>query len=135
MPIARRSAIGTGSLRHRPSSDAMAAAGMPPGRYKLGAWDLEVAEDQIVRQPGKQLFAGSALRPIEGVFRSAEMLGCPWQEAWTRFAETPAKLLGTANVLEVGQRADFCLLRFGPKGELAALRTCAGGAGLAVTEG
>jgi len=117
------------------TSDAMSAAGMPPGRYKLGAWELEVADDQVVRQPGKQLFAGSALRPIDGVFRAAEMLGCPWQEAWSRFAETPAKLMGARNVLEVGEQADFCLLRFGPKGELAALRTCAGGAGLAVTEG
>ena len=54
----------------------------------------EVGPDQVVRQPGKQLFAGSALRPIDGVFRAAEMLQCAWQEVWPRFSTAPARLLG-----------------------------------------
>jgi N-acetylglucosamine-6-phosphate deacetylase len=109
------------------TSDAMSAAGMPPGRYPLGPLALEVGEDQVVRQPGKQLFAGSALRPIDGVFRAAEMLGVPWQEAWQRFAATPARFLGVENELAAGTRADFCLLRFNDKHEFTTLRTCVNG--------
>jgi len=100
------------------TSDAMAAAGSPPGKYQLGKLQLEVGPDQVVRQPGKQLFAGSALRPIDGVFRAAEMLQCAWQEVWPRFSTAPARLLGVRNELAVGQRASFCLLRFSAQHQL-----------------
>jgi N-acetylglucosamine-6-phosphate deacetylase len=93
------------------TTDAMSAAGMPPGRFKLGKMELEVGADQIVRQPGEPLFAGSALQPIEGVFHAAQMLGCCWQEVWRRFSEVPAKLMGLRNDLAPGQPADFCVLK------------------------
>lgn len=108
-------------------SDAMSAAGMPPGRYKLGKLELEVGEDQVVRQPGKPLFAGSALRPIDGVFRAAEMLECTWQEIWPRFSEVPARLMGLKNELLIGGRADFCVVRVNRKNEVVELRTHAVG--------
>ena len=104
------------------TSDAMSAAGMPPGVYSLGKLRLEVGADQVVRQPGKSLFAGSALRPIDGVFRSAKMLGAPWQEIWARFSEAPARFLGLRNELAIGQPADFCLLKLTAENELADLR-------------
>ena len=100
------------------TTDAMSAAGAPPGRYKLGKMDLEVGPDQIVRQPGKPLFAGSALRPIEGVFRAAQMLGCSWQEVWPRFSEAPARLMGLSGELAVGQPADFCILKVAGNNQL-----------------
>lgn len=93
------------------TTDAMAAAGAPPGRYQLGKLDLEVGRDQVVRQPGKPLFAGSALRPIDGVVRAAQMLDCSWQEAWPRLSTVPANLVGLRNELTVGEPADFCLLK------------------------
>ncbi len=93
------------------TTDAMSAAGMPPGRYKLGNMNLEVGPDQIVRQPGKPLFAGSALRPIDGVFRAARMLGCPWQAVWRRFSEGPAKLMGLETKVELGGSASFCAIQ------------------------
>ena len=92
------------------TTDAMSAAGAPPGRYRLGRMELDVGADQIVRQPGQTLFAGSALRPIDGVFRAAQMLDRSWMEIWPRFSEAPAKLLGLRNELAVGQPANFCLL-------------------------
>jgi N-acetylglucosamine-6-phosphate deacetylase len=104
-------------------SDAMSAAGMPPGRYSLGKLELDVGADQIVRQPGKPLFAGSALRPIAGVFRAAEMLECSWQEVWPRFSEVPARLMGLRNELEVGGRADFCVVKVAGENLLVELRT------------
>jgi N-acetylglucosamine-6-phosphate deacetylase len=109
-------------------SDAMSAAGMPAGKYRLGKLELEVGEDQIVRQPGKPLFAGSALRPIDGVFRAAEMVECSWQEVWPRFSQVPAKLMGLKNELLVGGRADFCVVRVNRKNdEVVELRTHAVG--------
>jgi N-acetylglucosamine-6-phosphate deacetylase len=108
-------------------SDAMSAAGMGPGRYSLGKLDLEVGADQIVRQPGKPLFAGSALRPIDGVFRAAEMLDCTWQEVWPRFSEVPASLMGLKNELLVGGRADFCVVKMAGENRLVELRTHAAG--------
>jgi N-acetylglucosamine-6-phosphate deacetylase len=100
------------------TTDAMSAAGAPPGRYTIGSMALEVGPDQIVRQPGKPLFAGSALRPIEGVFRAAQMLGSPWQEVWPRLSEAPARLMGLRNDLAVGQPATFCLLKAAGENQL-----------------
>jgi len=89
------------------TTDAMAAAGAGPGRYRLGELELEVGADQVVRQSGKTNFAGSALRPIDGVFRAAQMLGCPWQECWRRFSEAPARFIGFQNELCVGATGFF----------------------------
>ena len=105
------------------TTDAMAAAGAPPGRYTIGKLTVEVGADQIVRQPGKTNFAGSALHPVEGVFRAAEMLRCSWQETWSRLSETPAKLMGLRNEIAVGQPATFCRLKLAPDGRLLELKT------------
>ena len=104
------------------TTDAMAAAGMPPGTYSLGKLRLEVEADQVVRQPGKPLFAGSALRPIDGVFRAAQMLAVPWQEVWDRFSLNPARFLGRPHGLEVGRPAHFCLLKVGLDNQLLDLQ-------------
>ncbi len=104
------------------TADAMSAAGMPPGRYPLGALELEVGADQVVRQPGRTNFAGSALRPLDGVFRAAEMLGCSWREAWARFSDAPAAFMGLPGGLAVGQRADFCVLDVSEENELKRLQ-------------
>lgn len=93
------------------TTDAMSAAGAGPGKYNLGTMELEVGEDQIVRQPGKTNFAGSALRPSDGVFRAAEMLNVPWQETWNRAAEAPAQFMGLRNEIAEGQPANFCIVR------------------------
>ncbi|MCI0744167.1 MAG: N-acetylglucosamine-6-phosphate deacetylase [Verrucomicrobia subdivision 3 bacterium] len=91
-------------------TDAMAAAGAAPGRYRLGRLELEVGPDEIVRLPGSGNFAGSALRPIDGVFRAAEMLRCSWREVWSRFSHVPAEVAGVSCSLALGSRADFCVL-------------------------
>ncbi|MEO6034846.1 MAG: N-acetylglucosamine-6-phosphate deacetylase [Verrucomicrobiota bacterium] len=94
------------------TTDAMSAAGAPPGKYKLASMELEVGADQIVRQPGKTNFAGSALKPIDGIFRAAEMLNRPWWEVWPRFSTAPAQLVGLNHGLEVGNPANLCVLKF-----------------------
>jgi N-acetylglucosamine-6-phosphate deacetylase len=91
-------------------SDAMAAAGAAPGHYTLGALEVEVGPDQIVRQPGQTNFAGSALRPIDGIFRAAAMLNVPWPQLWRRMSDLPARFMGLSHELAVGHPADFCLI-------------------------
>ena len=100
------------------TTDAMAAAGAGPGRYTIGSLEVEVGPDQMVRQPGKTNFAGSALRPIDGVFRAAHMLGGRWQESWDAFSVRTAQALGLPSGLAVGQPADLCLVRTSPGHEL-----------------
>lgn len=103
-------------------SDAMAAAGAPPGRYRLGRLNLEVGPDQVVWFPGTGNLAGSTLRPVDGVFRAAQMLGCAWQEAWVRYSDHPARLMGFEAGLQAGAPADFCLVRVGPQNRLVELQ-------------
>jgi N-acetylglucosamine-6-phosphate deacetylase len=55
------------------TTDAMAAAGAPPGRYSLGALEVTVGADGIVRGPGGG-FAGSSLTPRRGVELTAAFL-------------------------------------------------------------
>jgi N-acetylglucosamine-6-phosphate deacetylase len=103
-------------------SDAMAAAGSAPGRYTLGELELEVGPDQIVRQPGQTNFAGSALRPIEGIFRAAAMLDVSWREVWRRMSEGPARFMGLGDEWAAGRPANFCVLTEKADGGLAGLR-------------
>ena len=104
------------------TSDAMAAAGAPPGRYRIGKLEVEVGEDHIVRKPGSPLFAGSGLQPITGVFRAAEMLGSAWQQPWQRFSEMPPRFMGWAPPFQVGEPAHFCQLVVTPENRLESLR-------------
>lgn len=93
------------------TTDCMSAAGAPPGRYTVGRLELEVGEDQVVRQPGQTNFAGSALRPWQGVQRAARMLRVSWREVWGGFAERPLGLMGLDTGLAVGKPAALCLVK------------------------
>ncbi len=104
-------------------TDAMAAAGAPPGRYTIGKLEVEAGADQVVRQPGKVNYAGSALRPIEGVFRAAGMLNVCWREVWDGFSTRPANFMGLGAQLTAGASADFCVLEVAEGNRLAGLRT------------
>lgn len=106
------------------TTDVMSAGGAPPGRYSIGAALLEVGPDQVVRQPGRTNFAGSALRPIQGVFRAARMLRQPWQECWNRLSVAAAEAVGCRHGLRPGDRADFCLVRPSEGDEPSALEVC-----------
>jgi N-acetylglucosamine-6-phosphate deacetylase len=91
-------------------SDAMAAAATPPGLYPLGRLTLQVGPDGVARQPGGTNFAGSTLRPLDGVFRAASILGQPWADCWDRFSLLPAQWLGLEHGLDPGCPLDLVLL-------------------------
>ncbi len=50
----------TGFDRSIVITDCMAGAAAPPGRYKISHIELDVGEDGVVREPGKENFAGSS---------------------------------------------------------------------------
>jgi N-acetylglucosamine-6-phosphate deacetylase len=43
------------------TSDAIAPAGLGPGRYTLGRWDLQIGEDMVARSPDGSHFVGAAI--------------------------------------------------------------------------
>jgi N-acetylglucosamine-6-phosphate deacetylase len=92
------------------TTDAMAAAGAPPGTYRLGRLTLEVGADRIVRHPGRTNFAGSALRPIDGVRRAAAMVGWQWDIEWGALSSRPAEFVGVENGVSLNDPATFCLV-------------------------
>lgn len=61
------------------TTDCMAAAGAPPGRYTVGHIDVEAGADGVVREPGKPNFAGSSLSMDSAVANIRRFLG--WTEA------------------------------------------------------
>ena len=109
------------------TTDAVTAAGAPPGRYSIGAHQVVVGPDQIVRHPGQTNYAGSGLRPIDGVVRAAEMLGRRWQEVWDGFSSAPARFMGWPHGLEVGRPADLCLVRTDFQNRPSLVRTIVAG--------
>lgn len=92
------------------TTDAMAAAGCGPGRYRIAGLTVEVGADGVVRQPGRTNYAGSSLAPLEGARRAAAMLGRPLRQVWPLFSIQPAAFLGLPPALAPGAPADFCLL-------------------------
>ena len=76
------------------TTDCMAAAGAPPGIYRLAHHELEVGEDQVVRSPGSSSFAGSALPPDEGVENIRRWLNLDEYEARHLFSTAVAEVFG-----------------------------------------
>lgn len=74
------------------TTDCMAAAGAPPGRYRVAHHEIEVGTDRIVRQPGQSGFAGSALEPDRGVENLGQWLGYDPTLARRRFSSDIARL-------------------------------------------
>jgi N-acetylglucosamine-6-phosphate deacetylase len=73
------------------TTDAMAAAGAPEGRYRLGGIEVE-SRGGVVRQPGQLNFAGSCLTPDRGVANAARWLGLPENDARPLFSTTIGKI-------------------------------------------
>jgi N-acetylglucosamine-6-phosphate deacetylase len=90
-------------------TDAMAAAGMPDGRYRLGALPVEVTGGvaRLADDDGPGAIAGGTARLVD-VVRHTVAAGVPLPAAVLAATGTPAGLLGRADVgrLTPGARAD-----------------------------
>ena len=77
-------------------TDAMAAAGLGPGRYTLGRWKLVVGADLAARAPDGSHLVGSAITLKQSVENLVEQVGLEPGEA-TRLARlNPRRALGGA---------------------------------------
>jgi N-acetylglucosamine-6-phosphate deacetylase len=76
------------------TTDAMAGAGAPTGRYTIGPHEIDVGADRVARQPGGQGFAGSTLTPDEGVRNLTTFLGLSPESAHALWSSAPAAAFG-----------------------------------------
>ena len=103
-------------------TDATAATGMPDGRYRLGALEVEVKDGRSMAN-GK--LAGSVLTMDRAVRNLAAFAAWPLEQAIAAATRNPARIAGLAGkgALIPGADADFVVLS--PAGEVE--RTFAGG--------
>ncbi|GGG00847.1 N-acetylglucosamine-6-phosphate deacetylase [Rhodococcoides trifolii] len=90
-------------------SDAMAAAGMPDGRYRLGALDVQVTGGTARLAEGSHAIAGGTSNVLDIVRRAVVHAGVGISDAVRAGSRTPALLLGMNDVgrIAVGARADI----------------------------
>ncbi len=93
-------------------SDAMAALGMQPGVYRLGA-KQEVVVDGASARLRDGVLAGSILSQDAALRNLIAFSGCSLEQALTCLTSTPADLLGVSEQIgqvAVGKQADLVLL-------------------------
>jgi N-acetylglucosamine-6-phosphate deacetylase len=96
-------------------TDAMRAAGMPPGESILGSLKdgiKVIVEDNVAKMPDRGAFAGSVATFDRLVRNMVELAEVPLIEAVRMAAETPARIMGIDNqkgTLAVGKDADIII--------------------------
>ncbi len=93
-------------------TDAIRAAGMPPGTYELGGQEVVVSPEGTCRLPDGTL-AGSIVTMDQGLRHFLAATGWPLERAWPVTSRTPAQALGMDHVMGCiapGYRADLVLL-------------------------
>jgi N-acetylglucosamine-6-phosphate deacetylase len=75
-------------------TDAVAPAGCPPGRYRLGEQEVELTPEGRVHLAGTRRLAGSALRMDRAVAKAVDLAGVPLADALRMAGPQPAALLG-----------------------------------------
>ncbi|HQR33762.1 MAG TPA: N-acetylglucosamine-6-phosphate deacetylase [Blastocatellia bacterium] len=95
-------------------TDAIAAAGCPPGKYKLGNIEAEVSESGRVCLPGTPYLAGSALEMHDAVGNTVAFSDATLDDALRMASANPAELFGLNNrgKIEIGQQADVVLFNW-----------------------
>lgn len=58
-------------------TDAIAPAGLGPGRYTLGRWDIVIGDDMVPRSPDRSHFIGSAVTMGQSADNLRRALGVP----------------------------------------------------------
>ena len=96
-------------------TDAMGAAGMPPGEYELSGRKVRLEDDGGVRLPDGTL-AGSALTMDRAVSNTVELLRFPLQDAVRMATKTPAEVLDMPEKGRIVPGADADLTVLTPDG-------------------
>src|SRR5262249_43875641 len=96
-------------------TDAIAAAGKPAGRYRLGNVEVEVTPARRVCLPDTPYLAGSVLELHEAVARTVQYSDATLDDALRMASANPAELLGVGaefGSIEIGRKADLILFRW-----------------------
>jgi N-acetylglucosamine-6-phosphate deacetylase len=104
-------------------TDGMSATGMPDGRYRLGTFEVDVADGRATHG---DVLAGSVLTMDRAVRNFTAFTGAPLATVTRLAAANPAALGGfaaTHGAIAPGRRAD--VIAFSPEGQLVA--TCIAG--------
>jgi len=94
-------------------TDAVGAAGMPPGRYTLGGQEVELSATGRVAAPGAPNLAGSALRLDVAVGNTVRFTGLPLEDVVPMASTRPAEYIGIPTAGKVVAEWDpaACVLR------------------------
>jgi N-acetylglucosamine-6-phosphate deacetylase len=109
-----------GGQRSILTSDAISAAGMPPGRYRLGAVDIVVHPNYRAERAdgtGNGILAGSAIDLLRGVENVMRFAGVSLSEAVTMASTNPAQAMGLLNrigALELDRDANLIVFEWNP---------------------
>ena len=96
-------------------TDAIAAAGCPPGRYQLGDAAVELTPQGRVCLPGTPYLAGSAVQMHEAIANTVKFSDATLGEAIQMATANPAALLGLSDAhgeLAAGRAADVVVLNW-----------------------
>jgi N-acetylglucosamine-6-phosphate deacetylase len=94
-------------------SDAVALAGMPPGRYETPVGGtVDLTADGRIGIPGTRTLAGAALPLTSGIATVARLPGFSLREAIVMATENPGRFAGGRGVLRVGADADLVRFRW-----------------------
>ncbi len=94
------------------TSDCVHIAGLPPGKYRLGAMDVEMLASGRVCLSGTDLLAGSSLMLLQGVVNAFETTDMTLEQAFASASTIPAKFFGVKGRFappRAGAKADFIL--------------------------
>ena len=105
-------------------TDAMSAAGMPDGRYKLGELDVDVANGRAMLagdlERGVHTLAGSALTMDRAVANLQQFIGASIADATRLASHNPAAMLGRSELTRLAPGSPANLNRFDASGHLVA---------------
>jgi N-acetylglucosamine-6-phosphate deacetylase len=87
-------------------TDAMAAAGCPPGVYTIGGLQVELSPTGRVSPPGAAHLAGSALSMDRAIGHTVRFTGLPLDSVVAMATTTPAALIGIEPAGRVDARWD-----------------------------
>jgi N-acetylglucosamine-6-phosphate deacetylase len=75
-------------------TDAVAPAGLGPGRYTLGRWDIVIDDDMVPRAPDRSHFVGSAVTMEQSADNLRRALNLPPDVLRQIATDNPARVLG-----------------------------------------
>jgi N-acetylglucosamine-6-phosphate deacetylase len=77
-------------------TDAIAPAGLGPGRYTLGRWDLLIGDDMVARAPDGSHFVGSGITMPQTLANLENGLGLARADALRLVTTNPMRAIGLA---------------------------------------